>query len=349
MPKRTHTADALKGIAILLMIQVHLVELFASRELATSSVGKIFMFLGGPPVAPLFMVLFGYFISVTHKSTQQLIVRGLKIFALGMLLNLALNFNLICTVWRGLLQIDILPFVFGVDIFQFAGLSLIVIALLKKVLEQQLVAIVMMIIVSVLLGQYLVTYIPENNSLKYVTAFFYGSAQWSYFPLFPWLAYPLTGMALYQLQQRYQVDISVTTKTNKALALGALLFVILTIGYAISIASDLPSYYHHGILFFLWVIVFLSVYSVCVHAITEHIGTTITMLFRYLTWLGKHVTLIYIIQWIIIGNMATDIYKSITSPLYLALCFVGVLGASSGICYVMLKLKELLKIKTTSS
>jgi uncharacterized membrane protein len=341
MPNRTHTADVLKGIAILLMIQVHLVELFASHELATSSVGKVFMFLGGPPVAPLFMILFGYFISVTHKSTQQLIVRGVKIFALGMLLNLALNFNLIYTVWRGLLQIDILPFVFGVDILQFAGLSLIVIGLLKKVLEQQLTMTVMVIVASVLLGQYLAAYIPENNSLKYVTAFFYGSAQWSYFPLFPWLAYPLTGMVLYQLQQRYQIDITLITKTNRTLAIGALLFVILTIGYAISIASDLPSYYHHGILFFLWMIVFLSLYSTCVHAIT--------MLFTYLTWLGKHVTLIYIIQWIIIGNMATEIYKSITSPLYLASCFVGVLGASSGICYIALWLKELLNRKTTSS
>lgn len=347
MPNRTHTADVLKGIAILLMIQVHLVELFASHELATSSVGIFFMFLGGPPVAPLFMILFGYFISVTHKSIQQLIVRGLRIFALGMLLNLALNFNLIYTVWRGLLQIDILPFVFGVDILQFAGLSLIVIALLKKVLEQQLVVTVIVIIASIVLGQYLVAYIPENNSLKYVTAFFYGSTQWSYFPLFPWLAYPLTGMALYQLQQRYQIDVTLTTKTNKSLAISALLFVIFTIGYAITIASDLPSYYHHGILFFLWVIIFLSVYSICVHAITERIGTT--MLFRYLTWLGKHVTFIYIIQWVIIGNIATEIYKTVISPLYLALCFIGVLLASSGLCYVALETKEWLERKPTSS
>ncbi len=338
MPNRTHTADVLKGIAILLMIQVHVVELFASHELAASSVGKVFMFLGGPPVAPFFMVLFGYFISVSHKSRQQLIVRGLKIFALGMLLNLALNFNLIYTVWRGLLQIDILPFVFGVDILQFAGLSLMVIALLKNILEQQLVVTLIIIIASVLLGQYLIAYIPENNFLKYVTAFFYGSTKWSYFPLFPWLAYPLTGMVFYQLQQSYQIDVTLTTKTNKALVIGALLFVTLTIGYAISIASDLPSYYHHGILFFLWTIVFLIAYSVCFHAITEHIGTT--LLFSYLTWLGKQVTLIYIIQWIIIGNIATEIYKSITSPLYLALCFFGVLGASSGICYVALRMKE---------
>ena len=343
MPNRTHTADVLKGIAILLMIQVHLVELFASYKLSSSIMGKVFMFLGGPPVAPLFMVLFGYFISVTHKSTQQLIVRGLKIFALGMLLNLALNFNLINSVMRGLLQVDILPFVFGADILQFAGLSLIVIALLKNVLEQQLVVTLIIIIASVLLGQYLVAYIPEDNSLKYMTAFFYGSTKWSYFPLFPWLAYPLTGMAFYQLQQRYQIDLTLTTKISKALVIGTLLFVILTIGYATTIACDLPSYYHHGILFFLWTIVFLSVYSVCIHAITERIGTT--FVFSYLTWLGKQVTLIYIIQWIIIGNIATEIYKSITSPLYLALCFVGVLGASSGICYVALRFKEQLARK----
>ncbi len=340
MPNRTHTADILKGIAILLMIQVHLVEVFASHELEASDIGKFFMFLGGPPVAPLFMVLFGYFISLTHQSTQQLVVRGLKIFALGMLLNLAMNFNLINTVRRGLLQIDILSFVFGEDILQFAGISLIVIVVLKKVLEQQLILTFILIIVSTLVGQYLVTYIPEDDTLKYVTAFFYGSSHWSYFPLFPWLAYPLTGMALYQLQQRYTINLMYAIKTNKTLGVGAFLFVVLTLGYAIHVASDLPTYYHHGVLFYLWVIVFLTVYSACIYLITERLKTTVV--FRYLTWLGKHVTLIYIIQWIIIGNIGTEIYKSITSPLYLALCLVGVLGISSGLSYLILKGKEIM-------
>ena len=62
MLTRTQTADVLKGIAILLMIQVHLVELFVTNEISESRVGNVLLFLGGPPVAPIFMTVFGYFV-----------------------------------------------------------------------------------------------------------------------------------------------------------------------------------------------------------------------------------------------------------------------------------------------
>ncbi len=335
--------DLLKGIAVLLMIQVHVMELFASYVMSSSTVGKLSLFLGGAPVTPLFMVVFGYFIAQAHKSTQQLLVRGIKIFLLGMVLNMALNFNLMISVYHEKLHVDVLPYIFGVDILHFAGIALVMIAPLKKTIKKRGLFILVTMLVIIFLSQYALNYAPNNAVLKYTSAFFYGSTQWSYFPLFPWLAYPLTGMAIYQLQQRYPIDLMHAIKTNKALGVGALLFVVLTLGYAIRVTSDLPTYYHHGILFFLWVIVFLTVYSACIYLITEHLKTTV--FFKYLTWLGKHVTLIYIIQWIIIGNIGTEIYKSITSLLYLALCFIGLLGVSSGICFVALKLKERLEKK----
>lgn len=340
MTNRTSTADLLKGIAAILMIQVHIIELFATHDIFKSNLGQLLLFLGGPPVAPVFMIIFGYFIAESKKSTFQLVQRGVKIIFLGILLNLALNFNLILSVKKGLLEIDILPYIFGVDILSLAGLSIIIIAILKKALDKGFVLIIPFIIISAFLGNFLLDYTTEQPFSKYVLSFFYGASWWSYFPLFPWLAYSLTGIFFYKIQQNY--DLNLLNKPKIKIILGAcfLLFLTLTIQYAITISSDLPAYYHHGLIFFLWVISFLFFYSFFINEINKILGASI--LFVYLKWLGKNITIVYIIQWIIIGNIATEIYKTVSNPLSLTLWFASVLLISSGICYSWIKIKEML-------
>lgn len=320
------------------MIQVHIVELFATDEIAKSSIGKFLMFLGGPPVAPVFTLIFGYFIAASTKTIGELVLRGLKIVALGMLLNIALNFNLILSVNKGLLQIDVWPYVFGVDILQFAGIALIVIAILKKLIDRSIIFTITLIIVTATSGQFFLSYVPDNVTLKYLTAFFYGSTHWSYFPVFPWIAYPLSGIALYKLQQHYGYSL-IHFRKNKTLYGGAfLLFLAVTINYAITVASDLPSYYHHGIVFFTWTIVFLVFYGLFMHEVCCLSGEPAIM--RYLKWLGENVTIIYVFQWIIIGNIATEIFKTVALPFYLVLSFISVLAASSGFTYFIIKIKR---------
>ena len=70
MIERNQLADLLKGIAVLLMIQVHVLELFASETILKSGGGALLMFLGGPFVAPVFMAILGYF---TISSTKTVI------------------------------------------------------------------------------------------------------------------------------------------------------------------------------------------------------------------------------------------------------------------------------------
>ena len=337
MVVRTQIADVLKGIAVLFMIQVHIVELFADNLFYTSYLGKILLFMGGPPVAPVFVLLFGYFIAKSQKTTKQLVIRGLKIIGLGIFLNIALNFNLILSVYNGLYEIDLWPYIFGIDILQFAGFSIIVIAMFKKVLQKNLVFTVLCIFIVAFLGQFLLNFIPENIILKYISALFYGSTHWSYFPLFPWLGYLLAGIAFYKIQKNYDLSILIKPKFLISITVLFLVFIVLTINYAISISSNLPLYYHHTILFMLWVFLFLAFYSLFINEINKLIGDT--MLFKYLKWLGKNVTLIYVIQWIIIGNLATTIYKTISNPLNLLFYFIGILILSSGVGYLLLKIK----------
>jgi len=338
MTTRYQTADLLKGIAVLLMIQVHILELFASNTILTSSFGKILMFLGGPPVAPVFTLVLGYFMAASKKSTSQLIIRGVKIIFLGMLLNLALNLNLIVSVYKGLYQIDVLPYIFGVDILHFAGLSIIFLALTKKIFEKNLILIFVCIGVSAFLGHFLLNYIPETVSLKYISALFYGSTEWSYFPFFPWIAFPLLGMAFYKLQQENDLSKLQTKKTKLFIAITFLLFLVFTIKYAVFISSNLSLYYHHGFIFACWVILFLAFYSFFMNEADKILGKT--NVFSYLKWLGKNVTVIYVIQWIITGNAATEIYKTVSSPLFLFLSFLTVLVISSLIALFITKIKE---------
>ncbi|MGZ4079048.1 MAG: heparan-alpha-glucosaminide N-acetyltransferase domain-containing protein, partial [Bacteroidia bacterium] len=293
------------------------------------------------PVAPLFMVIMGYFIATSTKSLSQLVIRGLKIICLGMFLNIALNFNLILSVNRGLFKIDLLPYIFGVDILHFAGISIIIIASLKKVLEKNIIFVLIAIVLSSFLGHFLLKYIPDNLFLKYISAFFYGSCKWSYFPLFPWLAYPLAGIAFYQIQKKYDPGFMNTTISKLITAVLFIVFLAFTLKYAAGVSSDLSSYYHHGLIFVLWVIVFLSLYTFFVNEINNFLGTT--LLFNYLKWLGKNVTIIYIIQWIIIGNTATEIYKTISSESYLLICFLSILLLTSISGYLFLGIRKRFK------
>ena len=85
-------------------------------------------------------------------------------------------------------------------------------------------------------------------------------------------------------------------------------------------------------------LLFLAFYSFWVFEIDKIFGEN--MLFRYLKWLGKNVTWIYIIQWIFIGNTATEVYKTVSSPLYLICAYVIVLLISSSLAYLILKFRE---------
>lgn len=338
MAARTQAFDLLKGIAVVLMIQVHIIELIANPNVSGSFIGKGLLFLGGPPVAPVFTLILGYFIAASKRSTLQLIARGIKVFCLGMALNIALNLNLIISVYKGIFQIDLLPYIFGVDVLQFAGIAIIVSALLKKYIERSLTLLIILVFASAILSDLLTNYIPENLILKYISGFVYGSNSWSYFPLFPWLAYPLVGFLFYRVKQDLNISLLNTLKTKVVFSVLFVAFLVITISYAVSVSSDLQAYYHHGSVFFCWVIVFLTGYGFFINELERSISSN--FLLKYFKWLGRNVTLIYVIQWVIIGNVATEVYKTISSPLYIVMIFVVVLIAASAIGYLSLLLKN---------
>ncbi|PJB59375.1 MAG: hypothetical protein CO098_03725, partial [Bacteroidetes bacterium CG_4_9_14_3_um_filter_41_19] len=91
---RVRTPDLLKGMAVILMIQVHLIELFATQEIYDSFFGQLLLFLGGPPAAPVFMAVMGYFLAFSKRGLLFDVKRGFKLIIWGFALNIGLNLNL---------------------------------------------------------------------------------------------------------------------------------------------------------------------------------------------------------------------------------------------------------------
>lgn len=332
--KRLILPDLLKGIAILFMIQVHLMELLAKQQIFDSVWGEISLFLGGAPAAPLFMIIMGYFVAWKNQDRLDLIGRGIKLFILGILLNIGLNLHLIYKVLFEQWSYNLYEYIFGVDILHFAGLSLIFIGLILKWIKSNQWYIFSFILLVFILQ----SIIPENNNntFIYINSFIIGGTSWSYFPLIPWLAYPLTGIMFYQLESQLPTVSNIKPKTT-ALLLAFILFMILTWNFSTNISYNLPIYYHHGFDYFIWTLMFLgmSILLISIKNKTHYKAKWA----KYLIFTGRNITNIYVFQWLIIGNLATSYYKQFDG-LQIIISFVIITILSSVMTYFYQKIKE---------
>ncbi len=311
--KRLETPDLLKGFAVIFMIQVHIMELFAKQAIYDDLAGHISLSLGGVPAAPVFMLVMGYFLAYKLKSSRQMIVRGIKLFVAGLLLNFFLNLHLAYKVffegWDEF--VNIYQYWFGADILHLAGLSMIVIGLVQNVFKTNRILWLIFALLIPALSMVLNPYSGDNTLLKYLMAFIFSKAAWSYFPLIPWLAYPLAGYAFRLIENKYSDTIH---NIKWKVITGIILFVIVLVtgSFGTHIMTDLNLYYHHGLLFSLWAIGLSAVWTILLDQFTQLRLNSVII--RYICWLGENVTFVYIIQWLIIGNVATAIFKTQTLP-----------------------------------
>ena len=333
---RTPLPDILKGIAVILMIQVHLMQLFATETLYHSFVGKFSLFLGGPPAAPIFMVVMGYFIAKSERDFMEHLIRGLKLIGLGFLLNIGLNFILLVKIITGSSSQNPWTFIFGVDILFLAGIGIIVIGLARLVFRRRIVPYAVLALLVLFIGQVLTVYSGSHEWIKYVLAFMGGGYQWSYFPVFPWLAYPITGFLFCVLDEKYNLT-KITPIGQSYIMTAVFLIVVVTFGFGFNISGNLEMYYHHSLIFYTWVLIFLIFWVLALSLIFDERNKTFPS--GYLRWTGKNVTAFYVVQWLIIGNLATLLYKS-QNILELMLWFATILATTSFIVSSWEKVKN---------
>ncbi len=324
-PARQALPDLLKGVAVLLMIQVHLTELFAVSEFSESLAGRISLFMGGIPAAPLFMAVMGWFIAARQAGFGRQVLRGLKLIGWGFLLNIGMNLHLFLKIFKGTSAVDPLPYLFGVDILFLAGLSVIIIAIFRIILKNRIAAWLAVAVLAAAAGKYLPSFDGGQPWLVYLLSCFYGLSWWSYFPVLPWLSYPVFGFVFFLIYEEFNLSL-VSLKQKLVLATVLLAMILITFQYGFSVSTDLEAFYHHGIIFALWAVIFLVLLSLLFSLIVSRAGDLLPL--KYLRWIGKHVTSFYVIQWLIIGNTATLVYKSVQWPA-LILYFISITAATS--------------------
>jgi hypothetical protein len=283
------------------------------------------------------MAVMGYFAGRSNKTAGTLAVRGLSLLVLGFALNLGLNCHLLLKIRWGELQLSPWGYVFGVDILFLAGLGLIAIGLLRPLIGSRPWSWIVAATVVILLTPTANDVLTVQDARQWPYAYIAGDYWWSYFPLFPWLAYPFLGVSFRLWKEQTSVGGSPRQIGGRPwptrLLSGALLALVLTITLPRVIATchDLPKYYHHGAWLFLWLCVFLLVWIRLFQLADRQIGRF--WLFKWLNWMGRHVTVLYVLQWLIIGNIATAVYK--TQSVARCILWAGlVLSAASFLAWI---------------
>lgn len=343
--KRFPLPDLLKGFAVFLIVPVHILETFIDFPGRESFFGKTLLLLGGPIAVPIFMMVMGYFVALNKKSRTINIRRGALIFLLGILLNIGLNFHLLLKIYIEAWPFDPLQYIFGVDIFFLAGLSIIILSFLKTIKRgQQWIVLGLIILVSGLTSY--MNEIIVLSDRNYILPLIGGQYSWSYFPIFPWLAYPLVGFLFQKKEPLIRKLISTHKTISKALVIFILILVVSFSRYGIETTIQLSEYYHHTFPFFLWTMGVDIIWILILWQVVKRFAEFPILIF--LRWLGENITVFYVIQWLIIGNIATVIYQSQDLSKYV-FWFIPIFLLTTGFTWLFVNITRFKNLSTKSS
>lgn len=257
---------------------------------------------GSEFAAPVFMVLMGIsMVYSRHQQPKEMFKRGIRLFVLGYAINL----------FRSILPLLILGPVdewasveafFIVDILPFAGLSFMLIALLKK-LKLPNIAVLIISMVMVVIDQFIMlpdTITWNSEVLTGIVNLFCPVTQWSCFPFLTWFFFPAFGLVCGELLTH--------CSDKKKLYCILMPIGLLGVGYVYyqfhCLYPDYTSYYWGNNFYYmglknvlltaLFVLFALSFWFFSGKALPNIIKT-------FLNFLSKNLNTFYIISWIIIS------------------------------------------------
>lgn len=293
--KRIEYLDYLKGFAVFTMFLQHAMILYEKSKGNDTVLGNIFVLLGTAPAAPVFMVIMGIFIAKSRDSVKSQIKRGLKLFLLGYLLNL-LRFTIPLLIageggYDSTTDGTPVTLFLSVDIFQLSGLSIIILTILNKYIKRK--SYYLYILISILFISPYLWGIGDNN---YLLSIMWGKNANIYFPLLPWIIYPLIGVC----GSDKIIGLSDNSVLQKRfLKIGIVLIVISSILLGIGVL-DFGDYYRSGIGTHSLIIGVLLVWFSSIANLSNRLNNNNNIM-KLLKYWSRNVTMIYFIQWVIFG------------------------------------------------
>ncbi|MBN1342858.1 MAG: DUF1624 domain-containing protein [Phycisphaerae bacterium] len=297
-PPRIAFLDLARGLAIFFMIMQHAMLIYGIKEGRSSPLGMIVLLSGTGPAAPVFMLIMGvFFVRPKTAGLRYGLVRGLKLIALGYLLNL-LRFSIpvLIRARSGLGTDDInlaLSHFFAVDILQMAGLSLMIMAIIRQYAPRPLIWLALaaaVALVSPLLWGRFQDYPP--------LALLWGKGTYVYFPLFPWVIYPLVGM-FYSRFLTPGRDLRPVMKRTALVGVGILVVGVVAWVLLLHTIYGVGDYHRNNLGDHLLTLGFVFVWLPFWWWVVEKLPGI--PLFRLLYYWSRHVTAVYFIQWVLIG------------------------------------------------
>jgi len=206
--------------------------------------GTVIEFLGAQPAAPVFMFCMGIGMVYTrHGSPADFARRGLRLFVTGYLLNLYRSLFVAGILLFGDLgDAHLTPFLVAfalcVDILPFAGLTFLFFALMKhlRVSHGLSAAIVLLLL---LIGNVLPTVGNEETWYSYLAGLLWYQNNFTSFPLFQWLSFPMAGVLFGACLKRSEVKSRLYART---FFVGLMLFLAST-AVACLLGKDLRTFF----------------------------------------------------------------------------------------------------------
>lgn len=371
---RIRTLDLARGLAILFMIMQHVVLMYGNLDAQLHFIGLIMVGLGTLPAAPVFLFLMGVCFRYSERNDSELfsygVRRGIVLFLLGFILNFG-RFTLPILVGLEEISLDVfssdkgihlnsLSSLFVIDILQCAGLSLILMAFLVKYIKGERN---MLLCIGGLLIFFPISWnIALGINLNYlILNLLWGMSIEVFFPLFPWVIYPIVGMILGQrLRSGNDFDQLILYSRNLSIVLFLITILVsfrnvlkdlLIIDFLIKILNSLLMSYNSDslsltftmltisfILFWIWI---------CHMVITK---TPHNHVYNLLFYWSRNVTVMYVIQWTLIGWGMLIFGNQIQDLIMVLILTLSILTLSHLITYLFFILKgsKILKVVQNS-
>jgi surface polysaccharide O-acyltransferase-like enzyme len=301
--KRIKSLDLARGFTVLLIAPIHSMLLYSKPEVYASLIGQLFAFIAEGPGAPLFMMLMGisFALKENHRFSDVLKKATLLLLA-GYGLNLVKFVIPYTGGWMPIgLQHDLQVgdrrgawTLLGLgDILQFAGPALLILYGITRFRSYACIAVTLAITIT-----WMAPLVWDAHSrsplLNYFLQLTTCQPPRTFFPVFPWLAYPLLGLAIGHVLKRDGPScFGYVGRWGIALIIigGIFHFVYPNIPETTFYRTyPTDTAYHIGIVFialYLWDLLYRYVKP--------------NPFFRVLTYSSKHITLIYVIQWVLIS------------------------------------------------
>jgi len=299
--QRITSIDLARGFTVLFIPAIHSVMLYSDFSVYQSVYGKVLGFIAEWPGAQILMLLMGVSFSLSKTiSAKKVAIKALVLLAIGYLMNFL---KFILPIQLGIMpheflkeyaggKLSLSDFLLTGDILQFAALALLLLLIVHQFRYSILISLYLAVL-ALLASPLLWDLHSSNIFCNYILQLICGQPPHTYFPLLPWLVYPLTGFAIGIAIKQNEINI-----WKHLFIVGSFVclleFILQFTPYHFPKTEFYRTYPDLTLMHVGFAVLWLSLW----HFVTARFSEG--KLFAFLQFLSKNITLIYFIQWIVI-------------------------------------------------